>query len=566
MKLSVLALFALVLALAGVARAQPAAPARSDRGFIGEDQIPLAIDDCAPHAPMSGDELHRESVEHYERGEVLYVQGDYKGAVTELVASYCLTPYYTILKDIGQAYERQLEYATAIAYFSRYVLAVPPDAARPSSCSPDPQDDKNNVLARITVLQKLPTKIRVETTPADAVIELFHNGKKLAHGVSGQELEVVGGQYEMIVRRDGYTTLRRSIDAEIGKPYTFAETLKPILGRLHVRVIPGDARLVLDQRQVGNGTLDTALPGGRYTLVAEAPDRVTTRREIEVVTGRDTTIDFELPPTPRDGATQLRASAALGGAVLGGGIASVQDNPGYVAIGVGAGALGAFAAVYFGLPHVPLGQSSMTISTSMIGGVLGGAIGALATADHAARVDTHIAGPLLGAGAIAGGVVGYLTADRLHLRPGDAAVFASGALWGTVTGALFTVSFSAEPRAGGGLVLSGLGFGTVGGALLAHYFSVSRGHAALIDAGGALGIIGGIAVQSVVRRAQGSMPAAPNDPSTGNYALGGMAAGLIAAGVLTRHMDEPKVALTPAVGAAQTAGGAVTTFGFGGAF
>ena len=556
-------------ALAATARAQPAAApvAASEGGFIGEAPIPLKIDDCPPHPPMSADELRRRTSEHYARGEVLYVQGDYEGAVDELVASYCLTPYYTILKDIGQAYERQLEYATAIAYFSRYVLAVPPDAPRPSACAADPQDDKKNVLSRIAILERLPTKIRVETTPADAVVELFQNNKKVAHGTSGEELVVVGGRYDMTVRRDGYTPWHATIDAEIGKPYTYAVQLRPILGRLHVRVIPGDARLVLDQRQVGNGTLDSAMPGGRYTLVAEAPNRVTTRREVEVVPGLDTNVTFELPPVPQDGSLQLRIYAALGGLAVGGSIAAVQDQPTYIALGAGLGGLGTLAGVYFGLRHVPLAQSSMTISTSMIGGVMGGAIGALATGDGQNRVDQHLAGPLLGAGAIAGGIVGYYVADRLHLRPGDAAVFASGALWGGVSGALFAVSFSAEPRAGGGLVLSGLGVGTLGGALLARYFSVSRGHAALIDAGGALGIVGGIAVQSISHRLQGAAPAAPNDPSTGNFALAGMATGLIVAGVLTRTMDEPKVAMTPAVGTAQAANGTqVPTFGFGGAF
>ena len=58
---------------------------------------------------------------------MLYLQGDYDGAVRELVVratAWCR--FYTILKDIGQAYERELDYEQAIGYLERYVEAVPP--------------------------------------------------------------------------------------------------------------------------------------------------------------------------------------------------------------------------------------------------------------------------------------------------------------------------------------------------------------------------------------------------------------------------------------------------------
>ena len=81
-----------------------------DTGYVGED-IPsrLEIDDCRPNDPtLTHDQLLAQGGEHYERGEQLYLQGDYKGAVRELVASYCTISFYSILKDIGQAYERDL--------------------------------------------------------------------------------------------------------------------------------------------------------------------------------------------------------------------------------------------------------------------------------------------------------------------------------------------------------------------------------------------------------------------------------------------------------------------------
>ena len=65
---------------------------RRDAGFIGKDIAVLEIDDCAPAPQVTPDQLIKIASEHFERGEVLYVQGDYKGAVKELVAAYCIKP------------------------------------------------------------------------------------------------------------------------------------------------------------------------------------------------------------------------------------------------------------------------------------------------------------------------------------------------------------------------------------------------------------------------------------------------------------------------------------------
>lgn len=88
-------------------------------------RLVLEVDDCPAKPSLPQDKLIGIAREHYNRGEILYVQGDYAGAVQEFTASYCLYPYFTILKDIGQAYERQLDYQRAIAYLERYVFAVP---------------------------------------------------------------------------------------------------------------------------------------------------------------------------------------------------------------------------------------------------------------------------------------------------------------------------------------------------------------------------------------------------------------------------------------------------------
>jgi hypothetical protein len=543
----------IVIALARIAHAQPSR-------FFDKDVPVLEIDSCTPDKDATNDELRVRGAEHYQRGEVLYLQGDYKGAVLELVASYCEIPYYSILKDIGQAYERELQYAKAIAYLARYVASVPRDAQKANACAADPQADKQNVLARIHVLEGLPAKVRVQTVPPDARVSIVQNNIIKASGTSGTELEVVGGTYQLRVERAGYHTITADFQAEIGQPYTFLEPMQPLEGHLRIRVTPGDARLFLDQRQVGTGIYEIALPGGKYTVQAEAQDRVTETRQVEVLPDQNTDVSFELAHTPEFGRRQLMIYGGIAGTAAGALIASAQSDGLITLVGGGAGLAAGLLGVYWGTPKdLALGTSSLTVTSSLVGGVGGAALAAVLTNDLLGRNETS--DPLIGGGLLVGAGVGFYIGEQTHPTPGDAAVINSGALWGTIAGGLFAITFDPGSQISGGLVLSGLAMGTAAGTLLQRYFTVSRGRAALVDASGVVGIVLGLAAESVVQRIRDDD--SQSDARTADYALGGLATGLIVGGILTRNLDDPKlppsIPITPSLGRATTAAGVTTT-------
>ncbi|HTR50433.1 MAG TPA: PEGA domain-containing protein [Kofleriaceae bacterium] len=552
---------ALVVVAVGTAHAQPSRV--KETGFIGKDVLVLEIDDCRPMPPMDDDAKRRLGSEHYQRGEVLFAQGDYPGAADELIAAYCIFPFPTILKDIGETYQRQLEYAKALAYFERYVRDVPPDAKRAGACDLDPQVDKANVLARISVLAKLPARIRVNTEPADALVTLSNAaGVAKNREKTGRQLEVPGGTYEMTIERAGFHTHTETITAEIGQPYTYFVRLEPLEGRVHVRVVPVDAKLYLDKKPMGQGAFDAELPGGHYQLYAEAPDHVQVTRDIEVLPDRDSQIAFELKPQPEYGRKQLlgygTVAAGAAGALL---VAAQKNTPFYNALGVVGGVAGGFLGIYYGTPNdLALGPSSLTITGSLAGGVLGGALAATITNQY----DSSTLSPGIGAGLVLGAGAAYYIGSQTHLSAGDAAIINSGALWGTVSSSLLSLSFNASPQISGSIVLSGLGVGTIGGVLLQRYFTISRGHAALIDASGLVGVVGGLATLSVFARANGL--GVQNDERTSNFALGGLAAGLIIGGVVTRNLDEPHLVVSPVMGRVSAVGGPTTTLGFGAQF
>jgi len=521
----------------------PAATAPAQRVARERAPIKLEIDDCPANDPsLTQDQLRQRGQERYERGSTLYLQGDYTGAVRELVGSYCATPFYQILKDVGQAYERSLDYEKAIGYLERYVDAVPADAKRLRACDPDPQVEKENTRRRIEVLRRLTARIFVETTPPGANVTIFSTQRKEAEGTAGEELEVLGGSYEMVVEAPGRVAERRSIEVKIGKPHTYYFALRELEGRLSIQTSPGDARLFLDDKFIGVGRADETVPSRKYTLLVEAPGRIEQKREVEILPNQTSRLQIELAPRPRFARRQLIIAAGVAGGFATGSLLTAFTDTGVAGLGVlvGAGA-GILGSILWLPEQVPLGTSNLAITSTIASTIAGG------TAARLFTDDADIIEPVLGLSTIVGAVGGYYAGARTKISPGDAALINTNLVWGTAAGLAFSISFDAGTRLGSGLVLSGLGMGAVSGILMTNYFEISRTHAALIDVGGVIGVIGGLAAESMAYR--DDQDTARQEEHAANFALGGMAVGLIAAGILTRNLDSPKVPpMTPTLG------------------
>jgi hypothetical protein len=540
-----------------------------DAGFIGKSIPKLEVDDCPVIDPaMTPEQIQARGRERYARGETLYIQGDYEGAVRELVGSYCLIRYYSILKDIGQAYERKLDYERAIGYLSKYIAEIPQGAQRVSACAPDPQEDRENVSRRIKVLSELKAQVFVQIdVPATelggqkARLTIQNDAGVAARGYSGDTLEVPAGIYFITVELDGYQTLNERETIQIGKPYTFFYHMPARTGTLSIQASPEDARIFVEDQFAGVGRAEKILKGGRYHVMTEAQGRLTDRREIEVVPDSVNRVQVALPPLPQFGRRQLIAYATVAAGAATSGLLYAFQNTGIagggLVLGLGAGFFGSTFYVPEGLT---LGTSNLTVTTSLAGAVAGAWTTLVFTEDQAKVA------PITGASLLAGAGLGYYLGSRTNVRPGDAALINSSLLWGTSAGVLFAVSFDPSRPVAAGLVLSGLGMGAISGVLLTRYFDISRTHAVLIDIGGVAGVIGGLAIESLLH---------PNSDATtvggtatfsdakrehiANYTLAGMAVGLVTAGVLSRNIDAPAVGVQLQVGKVSDAGGKSTT-------
>lgn len=508
----------------------------------------------------------RSAQDHFARGDTLYNQGDYEGAIAEFVAAYCDVPHYNVLYNIAQSFERLVRYEQAVAYLERMIKESPAEATTM----------RERLSFRVQVLKKLPARVTVATVPPRANVMLIGPSGIAAQGRANdaKPLFARSGRYKMRVELPGYEPVTQTIDVQIGQPYSYYFALKPQTGTVDIVSDPPDARIIINERIVALGKHVERMAIGKYLLRVEKDDR-TKEIPFEIRDDRITKLSVKLDEKPRSGRMEMLVASAIGGFALGGGAFTTifgEDTTGASVgglLGLGIGVVGG----YFGVPkNIPVGTSSYIIGSTLIGAVEAGLIAAWISCDNVLQdngsFDPRCNAELISGAAVAGSVAGLLfgaiTAGKLQLSAGDAAVINSGAIWGTVAGSLFWSAFDADPRIAQPMLLAGLNVGLLAGGLLAARSEISRGHAALIDISGLAGMVAGVALVDVVEPGTRSerLP---------HFALGGLAIGLIAGAYLTRNWDEPEViplsSLQPRVSSAiDSEGRSTMTMGMGGSF
>lgn len=504
-------------------------PTTRDTGFIGAAREPLEVDDCPPAPDVPAKQLEAMADERYVRGEVLHLQGDYQGAVDELVHGYCLMPELAapLLKNIAQSYERMVQYEKAVAYFERYLLVI--------TSKPGNTDKQSGIAARIQVLRQLPSTITVATEPRGASVVVANEAGPVSSRRDGERLEVTAGNYTLVVEKPGYEPIRQPLVVGIGQPYSYSFRLKPRSGTLRIQTVPGDARIIIDDRLAGIGSFAGDLEIGPHDLAFEARGFLDAREKVEIIAGETKLVSKSLERPPSSGKTQLMVAATLAGTAIGAAaVGASTDDTFFGVLGGVAGLTVGGAGTYFLYDDIELGSSSYIITSGMIGIVEGVGVGVLASDDEDAGWIGGMIGASIGAG------FAMATADRFKLTAGDAALLNSGGSWGTVSGLWFTQVFHANSNVGAALVLGGANLGVVGGVLLGRTLDYSRRHVALIDLAGLVGIATGLAVHSGYV-GNGEDVTVERDEQQAHFALAGMAIGLAAGGILTRNLDAPKL-------------------------
>jgi len=490
------------------------------RGLVGL----LAL--CAVAAAAHADQVVDSSRSHFDRGRALHDEGRYEEAIEEFKAAYQLNPNPNALYNIGQAYERLLEYAASVEWFERYLKEAPPDA--PSRAI---------VENRLRVLRGLPARISVTTFP-EHVHATLRGGAGTFEADTPTLFKVPAGAYTLELAQPGWDPESHAVSAELGQPYFYQWRLKRSTAPLTVFTRPRGARVFLDDKLVGETPFAGNVEAGRRKLLLEHPDYPWYRQDVDVQPNAPVKLEIKLRRPVRSGRTELVLASMIYGGVAGPLLVEAfstnsnftQTSAGLAtlllssAAGIGTGFLASFLPTKDG---IKVGHSSLIIGGGAWGTTFGAAFG------MGLKVPAqYIYGMSLLGGAL--GITSTALITRFHdVMPGTAAILNTGGIWGTAAGAMLTKAIFSDAGVDtyGWFITGGVAVGVLTGSLIAWKLDVTRTHVLLIDLGGFVGTGLGFAIGFA---AGANAPGEDNVQSACRYGLGGMALGLLAAAVATR--------------------------------
>jgi hypothetical protein len=486
---------------------------------------------CALGGVARGDEARS----HYEQGQKLYEEGHYEEAIAEYKAAYQLKPHWSLLYNIGQAYERVLDYAASVEWFDRYLKDSPPDAEK-----------RLLVENRLRVLRNLPARVSVTTAPQHVHARLYGAAGSF-EAETPALFKVPAGSYTLELTQPGWDSESHPITTEIGQPYFYQWELKRATAPLTIFTQPRNARVVLDDKVLGYTPYAGLVESGKHRLLLEHQDYPWHREEFEARANEPVKMEVKLKRPVRSGRTELVLASMIYGGVAGPLLVeALSTNSGFTststglatlllssAAGIGAGFLASFLPTKDG---IKVGHSSMIIGGGAWGTTFGAALG----------LGLKVPAQYVYATSLLGGALGITSTaliTRFHdVMPGTAAILNSGGIWGTAAGAMLTKAIFTDAGADtyGWFITGGVAVGVLTGSLVAWKIDVTRTHVLLIDLGGFVGTGLGFAIGF----AAGANSSGEDDvQSACRYGLGGMALGILAAAVATRgyHGDLPPV-------------------------
>ncbi|MSP63533.1 MAG: PEGA domain-containing protein [Myxococcales bacterium] len=487
--------------------------------------VPLASTSARADAP----EAEAEAQAHFESGQKLFTDGDYRAAVKQFLAAYQQKPHPDVLINIATSYERMYKPNEARDNYERFLR----DAPQASPLRP-------LAVNRLRVLRALPGSILVDANKPGAAVHLTGEGHDLTGVTPKRFEELPPGVYKVHVALGYHTPADIEVRLDPGAQDVVNLTLEHEVETLTIFSRPDGARVFLDDREEGVTPFSRPVAvGKRRRLRVEAVDFPAHHEELDVIRGQKIRRDLVFKRPFRSGRSELVLGAMFYGGLGSVGIAEAAGGPrldsvlrlaldvGVAAVGVG---LGFLVSLLTTSDEIKVGHSSIIIG----GGAWGTTLGASLAFGLKLSDQNTIAVALLGGGLGLGS--GIVTARLNDTSPGDAAVVNSGGLWGSMTGLLLAraIGFGdQQDMLTGWLTFGGCGLGVVAGAFLAWGLEVSRGHVAVVDAFA----ISGLALAFGVGFGMGT--ASHTSLETGSrYGLGGMTVGLLTGAILSRRYKD----------------------------
>lgn len=229
------------------------------------------------HAAVAAPDTSKrvEARERFDRGLVLFNQGDNQGALAEFRRAYELTGNATVLYNIARVQAATGEPVAALETLEQ-LLAAPGElpGARMAQLQALKQEQEQRV-GWLSLRSSVSQGARVEVDGLDA------------GALDPKPLRLAAGRHVVGVLAPGYYPLRKTLWLAGKEQKSLEFTLEPLagtLGHVRLRVEPIDVTVTLDDQELGKTPhlVELAVAPGKHQLKLERPGFRAVAREIAV--------------------------------------------------------------------------------------------------------------------------------------------------------------------------------------------------------------------------------------------------------------------------------------------
>jgi hypothetical protein len=485
-------------------------------------------------------DLIDQAQRHFEAGDRYQLQADFGRALKEYERAYEISPHPRLIFNIAKMYELQGQLSDAFDWYQRYL--------RESNGGKDDEAYRHRAQVRARSLESTPARILVDCELPDAQgetaeVSITGDDGRTIQTTCKKEIAVRAGHYRIQIRAPHYDPGKvHDVSLHIGQPFNYFEPLKRKKGELRVFADPEEALVLvtdLNQRIYGDGT-PNELPDGIHNLHVEAPGRIAEDRTIEVRSGQEALLNVPLRRQPRHGQLDLALfNAGYGGFVVPATVRAIcvgcspaqreLDPRTGLILSTGGAALGAFTSLFLTDEKMSTGTAYFIMAGPLYGSLEGLGI-AMASDSNTENTLWWTLG-----GSAVGLTISALAAGPVDSTIGDSLLLHTGGFWGAATGFMLWGSIGAQRESDlGAFLLAGLNVGIVSGLVFSGETEYTWSHVAMINLGTAASTAIFLGLGAAIESNSG------DQTQRWRFALGGMAVGFIASGLLTRNWDEPR--------------------------
>jgi hypothetical protein len=227
-----------------------------------------------------------DAKQHYDAGVQLLQKKEYKGAITELQASYDLEPTPGKLQKIAQAHRALGNAPRAVDVLEKMVA---------EHGAKLPARELAAARAQITEMQRSLAYVTVRIDPPTAA--LFVDGEPLPAGAAASPVAVAAGRRVLSARENGYANAEQVIEVTAGSKDTAVSlTLVPNQGFVSIRAPEPDLLIAIDGNVVGKGTWAGLVAPGRRVVQMYRPGEAGFSTTIDVIAGKKVELPRASPP------------------------------------------------------------------------------------------------------------------------------------------------------------------------------------------------------------------------------------------------------------------------------